>query len=150
MRWITALCLIALVSLAVKPPLSSSARAERDIRAVLEAQQEAWNRGDLAGFMQGYWTSERTQFVGPSGINRGWQAVYDRYQKAYPNRDAMGKLTFSKLEITPMGNDYAYALGEWRLDRAADQPDGVFTVILRRFPGGWRIIHDHTSPAAGK
>lgn len=118
---------------------------QKEIRALLEMQQAAWNRGDLDAFMTGYWKSDRTEFVGVSGVVRGWQAVLDRYRHSYPDRKAMGQLTFSDLEITVLAPDAAYILGHWELVREADHPGGVFTLIARRFPDGWRIVHDHTS-----
>jgi len=122
-----------------------SARPEAEIRAVLEAQVTAWNRDDIDAFMQGYWKSDKTEFVGSNGILRGWQAVLDRYRKAYPDSRAMGTLTFSSLEITLLSPTAALVLGEWKLDREADHPGGVFTLVFRKFPEGWRIINDHTS-----
>ncbi len=118
---------------------------EAAIRAVLEAQVAAWNRGDIDGFMKGYWSSPATTFAGSSGVKRGWQAVLDRYRHDYPGREAMGKLEFSNLEITTLSSDAALVLGHWQLERAHDRPGGVFTLIFRKFPEGWRIIHDHTS-----
>ena len=124
-------------------PPAGDFRAE--LRAVLDAQVAAWNRGDVDAFMQGYWKSPQTSFSGTNGILRGWQAVLDRYKHAYPHRAAMGKLTFSNLEITLLAPDAALVLGHWQLQRANDQPGGVFTLVFRKFPEGWRIIHDHTS-----
>jgi ketosteroid isomerase-like protein len=123
---------------------------EADIRAVLEAQVAAWNRGDVAAFMHGYWNSPETEFVGSNGIMRGWRSVLDRYRKTYPTRAAMGHLDFSDLEIEMLGPDAALAVGRWRLQRPSDSPGGVFTLVFRKFPEGWRIIHDHTSQAAAR
>ena len=95
--------------------------------------------------MEGYWKSAETAFVGSSGTSRGWQALLDRYRRTYPDRAAMGQLEFSGLEITPLGPDSALILGHWQLVREKDRPGGVFTLIARKFPEGWRIIHDHTS-----
>jgi uncharacterized protein (TIGR02246 family) len=122
---------------------------EAAIRAVLESQVEAWNDGDIDRFMQGYWNSPATTFAGAAGVKRGWQAVLDRYHHDYPGRQAMGKLEFSDLEITVLAPDAALVLGRWRLERAHDRPGGVFTLVFRRFPQGWRIIHDHTSLVPG-
>ena len=130
---------------AEKTSFSSNSAA---IRALLEAQQTAWNRGDIEGFMAGYWKSEKTEFVGMKGIVRGWQAVLDRYRQTYPGRTAMGRLTLSDLEINELSPDAAYILGRWQLDRQKDRPGGVFTLIARKFPEGWRIVHDHTSAFA--
>ena len=115
---------------------------------MLEAQAEDWNRGDIAAFMQSYWRSPELTFAGSSGVERGWEGVLARYKRVYPDRTAMGLLTFSGLEITPLGKDAALVLGHWRLEREKDHPNGVFTLVLRRFPDGWRIIHDHTSAFA--
>jgi ketosteroid isomerase-like protein len=120
-----------------------------DIRSLLEAQAAAWNRGDVPAFMEGYWKSSKTEFVSSSGVHRGWQAVLDRYRKAYPDRQTMGKLTFSELEITMLCSDAALILGHWELQRAHDHPAGIFTLVMRRLPEGWRIVRDHTSTVGG-
>ena len=121
-----------------------------EISAVLKMQQDAWNRGDIDAFMDGYSRSDETLFVSGDDVTRGWQKVLDRYKKKYSDRAEMGTLTFSNLEITPLSNDSAVALGSWKLNRANDQPHGRFTLIFRRFPEGWRIVHDHTSAASEK
>jgi ketosteroid isomerase-like protein len=132
----------------------AAATAETEIRAMLNEQAAAWNRGDVNAFMQWYWKSEKLTFAGSSGVTRGWQPVLERYRKNYPDRAAMGRLTFSDLEITLVGPDAALVLGRWRLERANDRPGGVFTLLLRRLPegrpapAGWRIVHDHTSSDA--
>jgi ketosteroid isomerase-like protein len=117
------------------------------IRAVFSAQQEAWNHGDIDGFMNGYSRAETTIFVSGDEVTRGWQTVRDRYFKKYGDRAKMGTLTFADLEIEPLGPDFALALGRWELERANDNPHGRFTLIFRRIPEGWRIVHDHTSAA---
>jgi uncharacterized protein (TIGR02246 family) len=118
-----------------------------EIRAVIQAQQEAWNRGDIEGFMNGYARSDSTIFVSGDDVTRGWQTVHDRYKTKYSDREKMGMLTFSNLEITPLGSDAAVVLGQWKLDRKQDQPHGRFTLIFRHSADGWRIVHDHTSAA---
>lgn len=127
---------------------SVSAGAEAAIRQVLDAQAAAWNRGDVEAFMEGYWKSDATTFSSTSGVARGWQALLERYKRSYPDRKAMGRLTFSDLEITTLGPDAAFVLGRWQLERESDRPGGVYTLVLRRFPEGWRIVHDHTSAVA--
>ena len=120
---------------------------EAAIRAVLEAQAAAWNRGDLEGYMDGYDRSPNTEFVGGDTITRGWQTVLDRYRKNYDTREKMGALTFSDLEITVLSKDAALVLGRWRLKRAKDEPHGTFSLLFRRTKSGWRIVHDHSSSA---
>lgn len=124
--------------------------ADVALRALLAAQSADWNRGDIDAFMRGYWNSPDITFAGASGVSRGWQTVLDHYHKNYPDRATMGHLDFSEIEITPLGNDAALILGRWHLNRDAGPVGGIFTLVARRFPEGWRIIHDHTSTDAGK
>jgi len=121
---------------------------KRDYRdSILQAQQDAWNRGDIDGFMNGYARSASTVFISEDTVRRGWETVRGRYREKYSNRSKMGTLAFSDLEITPLSSDSAVASGRWNLKRENDQPHGRFTLILKRLPEGWRIVHDHTSAA---
>jgi ketosteroid isomerase-like protein len=138
------LLLLAGIGLA-RPPAQTHRNANAEIRAVLDAQVAAWNRADVLGFMRGYWKSPATEFVSSSGVLRGWEKVLERYRRVYPDKRAMGSLTFSDLEVTLLGPKAALALGHWQLRREHDQRGGVFTLVFRRFPEGWRIINDHTS-----
>jgi uncharacterized protein (TIGR02246 family) len=123
------------------------ARMMREVRAVLEAQAAAWNRGDIEEYMRGYAKSDSTVFVSGDTVTRGWQTVMERYKKGYDTREKMGTLSFSELEVKPLGRDTAIVIGRWQLKRASDTPGGRFTLIFRRTRAGWRIIHDHTSSA---
>ena len=138
-----------LAMLGVAPSELAAAQTDTasEIRNVLQSQQEAWNRGDIDEFMNGYWRSEDTVFVSGDEVTRGWQKVLDRYKTKYSDRAKMGTLTFSNLEIRPLSNDSAVVLGSWELKRASGNPHGRFTLIFRRFPEGWKIVHDHTSAA---
>jgi ketosteroid isomerase-like protein len=113
-----------------------AANALTQIRSVLQAQQDAWNRGDIDGFMNGYAHSASTVFVSEDTLRRGWQTVRDRYRKKYSSRAKMGTLTFSDLEITLLSSDSAVASGRWKLNRANDHPHGRFTLILKRLRAG--------------
>ena len=144
------LLLVACVALKLAPLLHADSSSSQAITAVLQQQQAAWNRGDVGQFMQGYWNSAEVSFAGSSGITRGWPSVLGHYRERYPDRTAMGHLDFSQLEIHPLGQDAAFVLGRWHLKRDADELGGVFTLILQRFPEGWRIVHDHTSTDARK
>lgn len=115
------------------------------VRAVIEQQQAAWNRGDVEGFMAGYAREDETTFVSGGAVTRGWQTVLERYRQRYDSPARMGTLTFSELEFKPLSPFYMMATGRWQLARAADAPAGRFTLIFRRTLGGWRIVHDHTS-----
>ncbi|HEY3038026.1 MAG TPA: nuclear transport factor 2 family protein [Pyrinomonadaceae bacterium] len=149
---VATLLLVAIIPLSARSqsspiPYKREGRIIAAIHAVLDAQRDAWNRGDVAGYMDGYARSANTVFVSGDNVTRGWQTVLDRYKKNYDSREKMGTLTFSDLEITPLGNDTAIVLGRWHLQRAKDQPHGRFTLIFRKTKQGWRIVHDHTSSA---
>ena len=120
-------------------------RQAEAVRAVIEAQAAAWNRGDVTGYMEGYAREDATTFVSGDTITRGWQTVHDRYRARYDTRAKMGTLAFSELEIKPLSEFYMMAVGRWQLTREADTPHGRFTLIFRRTAAGWRIVHDHTS-----
>ena len=129
------------------PAKPKEAKTIAAIRAVLDAQRDAWNRGDVEGYMDGYERSEQTVFVSGDNLTRGWQTVLDRYKKNYNTREKMGTLTFSDLEITLPGKESAVVLGRWHLKRVGDEPHGRFTLIFKKTKQGWKIIHDHTSSA---
>jgi uncharacterized protein (TIGR02246 family) len=119
-----------------------------DIRAVLTHSEEAWNRGDLAAFAAYYDDSPETTFVGKDVVRGGMQAILARYRRAYPTREAMGTLSFSHIEVRMLAPDAALVTGEFHLERTAaggGNAAGHYTLILRKRPAGWRIIHDHTS-----
>jgi ketosteroid isomerase-like protein len=97
--------------------------------------------------MNGYARSGSTVFVSEDEVGRGWETVRDRYRLKYSDRAKMGTLSFSDIEVTMLSPDSAVVLGLWRLKRANDEPHGRFTLIFKRLPEGWRIVHDHTSAA---
>jgi ketosteroid isomerase-like protein len=115
------------------------------IMAVLTAQQTDWNKGDIRGFMAGYWNSSELTFAGVRGFTRGWEPVMSRYEKNYADKAAMGVLDFEELELRSLGPDAALVLGKWHLQRQAGDIGGIFTLVFQRFPEGWRIAHDHTT-----
>ena len=150
-------CLLLLSAAILAAPLNVAVHAQTKskrealtiaaVRAVLDAQSVAWNRGDIEGFMDGYARSPDITFVSGDSFTRGWQTVHDRYQKNYDSREKMGTLTFSDLETTVLSTDAAVTIGRWHLQLADGQPHGRFTLIFRRTRHGWRIVHDHTSSA---
>jgi len=118
--------------------------AER-IAGVILAGVDGWNRGDIEAFMAPYRRSDDLRFASGGTVSYGWRTVLERYRARYPDRRAMGHLVFSELDVRLLGEDAAMAFGRWTLEREDDRPTGLFTLILRRFPEGWRIVHDHTS-----
>lgn len=118
-----------------------------EITEIILAGVEGWNQGDIDGFMGSYWRSDDLRFASGGTVSFGWQTVLDRYRVRYPDRKAMGHLVFSDLDVRLLGEEAALAFGRWTLEREDDAPTGLFTLILKRLPEGWRIVHDHTSSA---
>jgi ketosteroid isomerase-like protein len=144
--WILCVLLVLLPGLSGRQVVAEQEDATREaVAAVLRKQQDAWNRGDVAAFMEGYWESPELTFAESNGITRGWQPVKERYLKNYPEQKAMGHLDFSDLEVHPLGKDVALVIGRWHLKRDSGEMGGICTLVFREFPEGWRIIHDHTS-----
>ncbi len=114
---------------------------------MLTEQAAAWNRGDLEAFMDGYWRSPDLIFTSGGNVQRGWQTTFDRYLTRYgTSPETMGRLTFSELEIHPLGDGAAWALGRWGLEYdGGASPGGVFSLVFREIDGRWLIVHDHTS-----
>jgi ketosteroid isomerase-like protein len=137
---------ILILAFLIAPALLAQS-ADEAIRAVMERQTADWNRGDVRAFMRGYDNSEATLFVG-SSVERGYQRVLERFLSRYGTKDKMGQLTFTNLEIHPLGADYALVIGNFHLARPADaggNSDGIFSLTFRKKPDGWKIIADHTS-----
>jgi len=122
---------------------------EKAVERVLRKQQDAWNHHDLEGFMAGYWNSPSLTFFSGAQEQDGWQATLDRYLAKYasPGQE-MGKLEFSGLRIEVLSQDSAFVRGSWKLTMSGGKtPHGLFTLVFRNFPDGWKIVHDHTSAA---
>ncbi len=127
---------------------TASADDAADVRAEIAREADAWNRGDLDGYLRGYERAATTTMVGGKDLLRGWDAIAARYRDKYGDRARMGRLTFSELEVRPLGAGFALAIGRWALarDAAAGGPlGGWFTLTLKKTGDGWRIVVDHTS-----
>ena len=110
----------------------------------MKAQELAWNNADIIGFMTHYWKSDILKFIGNKGITYGWQKTSDNYVKGYPNKDAMGVLTFTIKEITQLSKTSIYVIGQWELKK--EKPaGGYFTLLWKKINGQWVIVSDHTS-----
>lgn len=161
---VSVVSILALVVLCNAGLAQSNADAGKSaIRALLASQVDAWNRGDLEGFMAGYWKSPELSFISGTTETRGWQPTLERYRKKYQGEGKettpagakaapsggpgeMGKLDFFDFRVEMLGPDAAFVRGHWHLQmRNGQEPAGLFTLILRKFPEGWRIVHDHTS-----
>ena len=151
---------------------ADAAAAREAVRAVLDAQAEAWNVADLDRYMAGYARTDSLRFASGGNVRQGWEAALAAYRAGYADAAAMGRLTFSSpeapavsgqapvpspLHVTPLcdGDDapprWALAFGRWHLARVgeapADAPHGLFTLLVERRAEGWRVVHDHTSSA---
>jgi ketosteroid isomerase-like protein len=115
------------------------------ILKLLEDQRQAWNRGDINEYMQGYNQSDSLLFVGKSGPQYGWINTLNNYKKSYPDKSAMGYLSFDIKEIKMISADHAFVLGAWHLKREKDEPKGYFTLLVKKIKGEWKVIADHSS-----
>jgi uncharacterized protein (TIGR02246 family) len=136
------ICLLLLAA----PPLLLAQSGE--IGAMLKNSEAAWNRGDLPAFASDYDDSSETTFIGKEVTRGGTQAILDRYRRGYPTPEAMGTLTFSEIEVRPLGKGFALAIGKFSLKRTAaggGDSSGRFTLVLRKTKSAWKIVHDHSS-----
>ena len=127
--------------------LGTSETDQDRILDVLMTQQEAWNGGDIDGFMAGYWVSPELRFASGGTVTKGWQATRDRYHENYSDRRSMGHLSFADFDITMLDSDVAVVHGAWALDRSIDRASGLFTLIFRNIDGDWKIVSDTTTSA---
>jgi beta-aspartyl-peptidase (threonine type) len=137
-----------MAAMAIAGVAQDTALADRAaIREVIEDQQAAWNRHDLEAFMAGYWNSPELTFFSGAHESKGWQAALDRYKKSYQSAGhEMGKLEFANLRIEILGPEAAFARGEFHLTMSDGKtPHGLFTLVFRKFPDGWKIVHDHSA-----
>lgn len=119
--------------------------SKTEITTMLLQTARDWSKGDLERFMNGYIKSDSLKFVGSSGITYGWQQTLDNYRKGYPTKDHTGTLTFNLLEFDQLANDVFLVIGEFHLKRNVGDADGMFSIILKRINGEWKIIADHSS-----
>lgn len=117
------------------------------VATVLDQQVLAWNQGDVEKFLVGYDRSETLRFASGGKVHYGWQSLLNRYKTNYPDKAAMGNLTFSERDIQVLSEEVVLVFGKWQLERVSDVPYGYFTLIFRKTTAGWKITHDHTSSA---
>ncbi|GGO14308.1 hypothetical protein GCM10007972_21300 [Iodidimonas muriae] len=109
---------------------------------------EAWNKGDIRGFMHSYWNSDRLRFASGNTVTRGWDSTLQRYLAAYgETKDSMGELRFTDLETTVLSEEAGIVFGRFHLERKGGRSEGLFTLTMKRFGKDWRILSDHTSAA---
>ncbi len=125
--------------------LYAQTKTEKQLLRVLAEQDEAWNRGDIEGFMQTYWKSDSLMFIGKSGVTYGWQNTLNNYKKGYPDTSSTGKLHFTLVSIQKLSKKDYTVVGKWHLQRTKGDLQGHFTLLLRKIRGNWVIVQDHSS-----
>ncbi|SMO38572.1 YybH family protein [Solitalea koreensis] len=118
---------------------------EKQIRDLLNWQTKQWNKGDIEGFMKGYWQSDSLVFIGKNGPKYGWKTTLENYKKSYPDKAAMGILKFDILKVETSCDKSAFVIGRWELTRMHDKPAGYYTLFLEKINNEWRIVADHSS-----
>jgi uncharacterized protein (TIGR02246 family) len=116
-----------------------------EIRNLLARQTEAWNAGDIDGFMQTYWHSDSLMFVGREGVTWGWKNTLEHYKKSYPGKTAMGQLSFNIISLKKLSDQYYFVVGKWMLKRTAGDLSGHYNLLIQEINGEWKIIADHSS-----
>ncbi|HEX7845855.1 MAG TPA: DUF4440 domain-containing protein [Chitinophagaceae bacterium] len=134
-----------LISLSCCAISFAQSKDEAAIRKLLNEQTVAWNKGDVEGFMKGYWKSDSLMFIGKSGITYGWTNTLNNYKKNYPDTVAMGKLVFDILLVKKISAEYFQVVGKWFLKRTVGDLSGHYTLLLRKIKAEWVIVSDHSS-----
>jgi ketosteroid isomerase-like protein len=136
---------LLLIGILISVSSMAQTKDEQIIRSMLADQISFWNKGDIPGFMQGYWDNDSLVFVGKNGPTYGYNNTLRNYQKNYPNKDYMGILNFDILSVQPMEKDHYFVIGKFMLQRKVGDASGHFTLIFRRIKGVWKIVSDHSS-----
>lgn len=137
--------LIIILLLGISLTSKAQSNAEEAIRNILAEQSAAWNKGNIEGFMKGYWENDSLMFIGKSGITYGWRNTLNNYKKGYPDAAAMGQLKFTILKIKSLSDQYEEVVGKWHLQRSQGNIDGHFTLLFQKIRGQWMIVMDHSS-----
>lgn len=129
----------------ISSTLFAQNKNEKNIRAILANQSAAWNRGDIDAFMSGYWENDSLMFIGKSGVTYGWNNTLNNYKKSYPDKTAMGQLTFTLIKMERLSKKFYHVTGKWHLDRSIGNLEGHFTLLFKRINGHYVIVSDHSS-----
>lgn len=127
------------------PEPQSENVVQKQIHSIMTAQEQAWNQGDIEGFMSNYNQTDSLVFSGAKSITFGWQQAVDRYKRSYPDKEAMGQLNFSDTRTKLLSEKVAFTTGQWNLERKTDTISGRFTLVWKLLNNEWLIIADHSS-----
>ena len=125
--------------------LAAQSKDEKAILQMLDNQNQAWNRGDISGFMKGYWENDSLMFIGKSGVTYGYQNTLENYKKGYPDTAAMGKLTTTQIKMIRVSKEYYFIVGKWYLKRSIGDISGHDNLLVRKIKGQWVVVADHSS-----
>ena len=137
--------LLLLIGILISLSSMAQTKDELIIRKMLADQISFWNKGDIPGFMQGYWENDSLVFIGKNGPTYGYNNTLRNYQKNYPNKDYMGVLNFDILSVQAIEKDHYFVIGKFMLQRKVGDASGHFTLIFKRINGIWKIVSDHSS-----
>lgn len=141
MRISIVICLLMMTNI-----IMAQSKQGEAVRSLLEQQAKDWNKGDIDAFMEGYWKSDKLQFIGSRGVTYGWQQTKDNYKKGYPDKAAMGTLSFDLLGLDKQSKKIVSVTGKFTLVReSGEELSGYFLLIVKKIKGKWLIIADHTS-----
>ena len=147
-RILSLLLTLATAGCVTQQDRASDPGTAQEVRRIIDKQVAEWNAGNLAGFMETYAKSDSTRFASGGDVILGWQTVFDRYRRKYGDKETMGTLRMSEVDVQMLGPDSALVFGRWHLTRQTGDSSGLYSLVLRRTPEGWRIVHDHTSSAS--
>ena len=136
---------IIVILLFLSTHLFAQNKDETIIRKMMITQEQAWNKGDITHFMEGYWENDSLVYIGKNGPTYGYLNTLHNYEKKYPDASYMGKLHFDVISVKPLGKDYYFLIGKWQLTRTIGDVGGHFTLLFKKINGVWKIIADHSS-----
>lgn len=137
--------LIILIMVLLPCTAIAGSKQEQAIRNMLAAQVVEWNKGNIEGYMKGYWESDSLLFIGKNGPTYGYTTTFNRYKKSYANAAQMGQLTSTIVSVQKLSARYYFVVGKWHLKREMGDLSGSYTLLVKKARGAWVIIADHSS-----
>jgi len=137
--------LILLLLICFGTPVFAQSTDEQQIHKMLDAQVKEWNKGNIEGYMHGYWENDSLLFIGSNGPRYGYTATLKRYKQAYPDKAHMGVLSSTITSLKRLSPEYYFIVGKWALQRSVGDVSGSYTLLLRKINDVWVIVCDHSS-----